>query len=243
MICWSDSVYADILCKDQVAFVYIASNPGLKPGLLKIGLSNESPEARMRSLSRSTAAPASFELKFSRETHFAKKVELRMHSLLEECRFRRNREYFEIELERASELVERVVELTEFQGPVATHVGKSDDLLASYFWPKFTVMDRHMLDLVMASTHDMMFRHVVRFRRDIVDGFLDAEAVARQFSMQRQGAARALHRFAAKARSAEVHFIQRGEQLGVFKELTCYRGELRWLFQEHFLDHFSNNKI
>lgn len=226
-----------------MAFVYVASNPGLKPGLLKIGLSNVRPETRLRSLSRSTAAPASFKLEFFKETTHAERVEMRVHSLLEECRFRPNREYFEIDVERASQLVERVVELTEFQGPVATHIGKSKALLTSRYRPKFTVSDRHLMDLVMASTHDMMFRHVVRFQRDIVDGFLDAETVVTHLPMKRQAAVRALHRFAEKARSAAVHFIEDSERLGVFQEIKCYRGELRWLFQEDFLDHFTNDKI
>jgi hypothetical protein len=226
-----------------MAFVYIASNPGLKPGLLKIGLSNVLPETRLRSLSRSTAAPASFKLEFFKETRCAEKVEMRVHSLLDGWRFRANREYFEIDVERASQLVERAVELTEFQGRIGSHIGKSKDLLMSHFRPKFTISDYHLMDLVMASTHDMMFRHVVRFRRDIVDGFLDAETVVNHLPMKRQAATRALHRFAEKARSAAVHFIENGERLGVFQEIKCYRGELRWLFQEDFLDHFTNNKI
>lgn len=226
-----------------MAFVYIASNPGLKPGLLKIGLSNIRPEARLRSLSRSTAAPAGFKLEFFKETRYAEKVEIRVHSLLEECRFRPNREYFEIDVKRASQLIERVVELTELQGPVATHIGKSKDLLMSQYRPKFTLSDHHVMDLVMASTHDMIFRHVVRFHRDIVDGFLDAETVANHLLIKRQAAGRALNRFAEKTRNLTVHFFKSNERLDVFQKIKCYRGELHWLFQEDFLDHFTNNKI
>ncbi|MGI4845742.1 MAG: GIY-YIG nuclease family protein [Janthinobacterium lividum] len=226
-----------------MAYVYIASNPGFKPGLLKIGLSDVRPEARLRALSRSTAAPASFKLEFFKETRCAAKVETRVHSLLEGCRFGARREFFDIELERASRLVERVVELTEFQGPIATQIGKSEDLLGSHYRPRFTVTDHHLMGLVMASTHDMMFRHVVRFQRDIVDGFLDAGTIARHLPMQRQAAARALHRFARKAQGATVHFIKNNNELRVFKELKYHRGELRWLFEEDFLDHFTNNKL
>jgi len=63
-------------------------------------------------------------------------------------------------------------------------------------------VDGHVVDLVMASTHDMMCGHVVRFQRDIVDGFPDPGTVASHLSMTREAAARALHRFSRKAHDA-----------------------------------------
>lgn len=91
----------------------------------------------------------------------------------------------------------------------------------------------------MASTHDMMFRYVVRFQQDIVDGFLDADTVASHLSMTREAAARALHCFSRKARDAAVHVIDQSESLRVFQEISCHRGELRWLFGGGFLDQLS----
>lgn len=78
-----------------MAYVDIASNPGLKTGLLKIGLSSVAPESRLRALSRSTAAPANFQLAFFKVTQRAARVETRVHSLLEGCRLRAHREFFE----------------------------------------------------------------------------------------------------------------------------------------------------
>lgn len=224
-------------------YVYVASNPGLKAGLVKIGISNIRPEERLRALSKSTAAPAHFELRYSIETSHAKKVESRVHSLLEHCRFRSNREYFELDVKRASEVIAVVAEHTEFQGAIGTKIGKSDSLLSSTYSPRLSLNERKLLDLVIAATNHLIFRHVIRFPQDIVDGFLDSKTTADYLNVGNSWAATLMDRFSDRARDLHVDFLEGGERLKVFNSIQYYRGELRWLFNEHFLDHVTNNKI
>ena len=163
--------------------------------------------------------------------------------MLEHCRFRTNREYFELDVKRASEVIAVVTEHTEFQGAIGTEIGKSDSLLWSTYSPKLSLNEMKLLDLVIASTNNLIFRHVIRYPRDIVDGFLDSNTTADYLRVGRDWAATLMDRFYGSARDLHVIFIKTGERLKVFSSIQYYRGELRWLFNEDFLDHVTNNKI
>ena len=226
-----------------MSYIYVASNPGLLPGLVKIGTSRSNPSDRLRSLSRSTSIPTNFVLEYEKETKFAARIESRVHSILNELRFRKNKEFFSIPLDRAVDIIEKVSEFTECPGVIGTEIGKHKDLIESHYVPKLTLFELNLMNLLMAATNFMMIRHVIRFERDLVDGFLDSDVVSSELFISRAWTAKAMSTFLTKGKVLHINFIGRQGTMRVFDEIHYHRGELRWLFQESFLGLFTNNKI
>jgi len=81
-------------------FVYILVNPAF-PNLVKIGKTTVSPASRAKEVSRGTGVPAEFQVAWACEVVNCHSTERLLHSKLNMHRFRSNREFFEIAIERA----------------------------------------------------------------------------------------------------------------------------------------------
>ena len=92
--------------------VYIASNPAM-PGLLKIGHTETNAEWRIEQLSKSTSVPLSFVLEYSVFVENSQKCEADVHRALCEHRLSRNREFFQIGLDEAIRVLNKVAFGTE----------------------------------------------------------------------------------------------------------------------------------
>ncbi|WP_425305398.1 GIY-YIG nuclease family protein [Chthonobacter albigriseus] len=81
-------------------YVYCATNPSM-PGLVKIGMSNVSPTARVDCLGQTTGVPTPFELEWYILTHRPIETEAQIHKVLSAHRVSQNREFFRCSPETA----------------------------------------------------------------------------------------------------------------------------------------------
>ncbi len=94
-----------------MATVYILTNQSM-PGLIKIGITERKVEERMRELYSSSAVPLPFECYFALEVKDAKIVEKKIHHGFDDYRINENREFFEIDPDKAKSILS-LVEGTE----------------------------------------------------------------------------------------------------------------------------------
>ena len=94
-----------------MAIVYILTNQSM-PGLIKIGITERKVEDRMRELYSSSAVPLPFECYFALEVKDAKLVEKKIHHGFDDYRINENREFFEIDPDKAKSILS-LVEGTE----------------------------------------------------------------------------------------------------------------------------------
>jgi hypothetical protein len=93
---------------NKKGFIYILINPSLK-NLLKIGMTTRSPEERAKELS-TTGIPTPFFVAFSEEVSDCQIIEKEIHLQLENFRYSKNREFFEIPLTQAIKIIGKKIE-------------------------------------------------------------------------------------------------------------------------------------
>ena len=79
--------------------VYVLTNEGM-PDLVKIGLTQDSIESRISSLSSNSAVPFPFECYYAAEVDDCKKLEKTLHQLFSEARVNPKREFFKLDPEK-----------------------------------------------------------------------------------------------------------------------------------------------
>ena len=79
--------------------VYVLTNEAM-PGLIKIGLTSDSVEARLTNLSSFTGVPLPFECYFAAEVKDATRLEKTLHQLFAESRINPKREFFRLDPEK-----------------------------------------------------------------------------------------------------------------------------------------------
>jgi len=87
-------------------YVYVLSNPA-HPGLLKIGYTTDPVESRAGNLSASTGVLENFQIEYWCLTLAAHEVERLAHTALASVRVKKNREFFQIDLDTAIEEIEK----------------------------------------------------------------------------------------------------------------------------------------
>lgn len=89
------------------SWVYVLSNPSI-PGYLKIGYTNEDPNFRAKQLSRSTGVVTDFKVEWAFNCFNASSLEKQVHQCLEEYRVNNQREFFNIPLYKAIEVITKI---------------------------------------------------------------------------------------------------------------------------------------
>jgi hypothetical protein len=79
--------------------VYLLTNEAM-PGLVKIGRTNDSVEARIASLSTASGVPLPFECYFAAQVKDCAKLEKTLHQLFSESRLNPKREFFNVDPEK-----------------------------------------------------------------------------------------------------------------------------------------------
>jgi len=90
--------------KDYDSWVYILSNPTI-PGYLKIGFTDLTPERRAEQLSRSTGVVLPFKVEWAFHCFNAEQLEKELHRHLEGLRINSNREFFDLTVNEAKEVI------------------------------------------------------------------------------------------------------------------------------------------
>lgn len=91
-------------------FIYILFNPTLRANLYKIGVTTKNPEIRARQLSAGTGIASKFEVAYKELVSDCHAVEKLIHKRLDEFRWNRDREFFELPLEEAIRRVREIVQ-------------------------------------------------------------------------------------------------------------------------------------
>ena len=94
---------------DHDSWVYVLSNPA-QPGILKIGYTSNTPEERARQLSNATGVALPYEVEFAYSCWNGLELEKDIHERLNEYRLTKQREFFQIDLEEAKEIISEVGE-------------------------------------------------------------------------------------------------------------------------------------
>ena len=114
--------------------IYILINPSI-PDTLKIGKTERDPEDRARELSSSSGVATPFIVAYSSYFNDVTQAEAYIHSELEEYRIANNREFFQIDLKKAINVLLRAQEnIGAFDIPTKTFA--SNDLTESQFEKK-----------------------------------------------------------------------------------------------------------
>ncbi|NTV60613.1 MAG: GIY-YIG nuclease family protein [Chlorobiaceae bacterium] len=79
--------------------IYVLTNESM-PGIVKVGLTNESVESRITQLSAHSGVPLPFECYFAAEVIDCVKLEKTLHQLFSEARINPKREFFKIDPEK-----------------------------------------------------------------------------------------------------------------------------------------------
>ena len=82
----------------MIGFIYIMSNDSLKGGMLKIGMSSRHPGHYRKKELETTGVPGKFKVEYVALTHNYDQVEKAVHRDLEYCRYKKNREFFLVDL-------------------------------------------------------------------------------------------------------------------------------------------------
>lgn len=90
--------------KDYDSWVYVLSNPSM-PGQLKIGFTDFTPERRAKQLSNSTGVPTPFQVEWAFHCFNGEQLEGEVHRYLEASRIMGNREFFDVTLNEAKEVI------------------------------------------------------------------------------------------------------------------------------------------
>ena len=94
---------------DHDSWVYVLSNP-VQPGIFKIGYTNNTPEERARQLSNATGVALPYEVEFAYSCWNGNDLEKDVHERLDEYRLSNQREFFQVDLEEAKEIIEEIGE-------------------------------------------------------------------------------------------------------------------------------------
>ena len=108
---WEDVTYYTARKKGMYAdkgegnqWVYVLSNP-TTPGLLKIGYTKATPEERAKQLSNATGVPLPYKVEWAYKCFNGEQLEGETHKKLSAYRVNNQREFFQISLEEAKEVI------------------------------------------------------------------------------------------------------------------------------------------
>jgi hypothetical protein len=112
---WEDVVYYTSRKKyshterndEYDSWVYVLSNP-TQPGILKIGYTRNTPEERARQLSTSTGVALPYEVEFAYNCWNGIDLEKDVHERLHEYRISNQREFFQIDIDEARDIIEEI---------------------------------------------------------------------------------------------------------------------------------------
>jgi hypothetical protein len=90
-------------------YLYALTNPSL-PGMVKIGSTRRSPDARAEELSRHSGVPTPFVVKYSVSVSDCSAIELAVHRRLAAYRVSERREFFRIDVAQAVQVLEEIAQ-------------------------------------------------------------------------------------------------------------------------------------
>lgn len=93
--------------KNSNGFIYVFKNHSLK-GMVKIGATTKAPSKKCEELSSTSTIPTPFNIVYSQPSINPFKVESIVHTILDEYRVNQNREFFNVDADKAADLIEDI---------------------------------------------------------------------------------------------------------------------------------------
>lgn len=90
----------------RAGFVYVLTNPAI-PGMVKVGMTQDSPRARAAALSSHTGVPSAFRVAWYAEVQDCAAVEGAVKRALDRYRVNGRREFFSVTVPEARQAIER----------------------------------------------------------------------------------------------------------------------------------------
>ena len=95
---------------DYDSWVYILTNPLHEKTVLKIGHTKYRPEIRAKQISRSTGVPLPYEVAYAFNCFNGEGLEIEVHRYLDQYRINNDREFFQLNIEDAKRVIEKLGE-------------------------------------------------------------------------------------------------------------------------------------
>ena len=89
-------------------WVYVLSNPVYSPSIVKIGYTSSTPELRKESIDRSTGVPIPFRVEYTKQCRNGRELEQAVHAYLAKERINPSKEFFQISIEDAKQVIDRI---------------------------------------------------------------------------------------------------------------------------------------
>jgi hypothetical protein len=89
-------------------WVYILSNPVYGDNIIKIGYTASSPELRKETIDKSTGVPVPFHVEYAKQCRNGRELEQAVHQYLSKERINPNKEFFQISIEDAKQVIDRI---------------------------------------------------------------------------------------------------------------------------------------
>lgn len=89
-------------------WVYILSNPVYGHNIIKIGYTTSSPELRKETIDKATGVPIPFQVEYAKQCRNGRELEQAVHQYLSKERINPNKEFFQISIEDAKQVIDRI---------------------------------------------------------------------------------------------------------------------------------------
>ncbi len=225
-------------------YIYILSNKSLRFNLFKIGCTERFPEARRKELSNSSSIPLAFVTEYSVKVKSFKIAEKRVHLLLSDNRFNSQKEFFEVDLEKAKEIINSISIYMDNYEYYSETISNHPDLISAAYTEKFSLRRGYAFTLALRALtiKNTLFDKFASSHKGIVDGFADSGMISDLMGMPKPSATRLMRIFTQS--HVELGLIMKsGQRIGVFNKLVYHRGQMAWSYTDEYLKLFYNQKI
>lgn len=96
-------------------WVYVLSNPLYSGGVLKIGFTSSTPELRKQTIDSSTGVPLPFTVEYAKQCINGRQLEQAVHRYFSRERVNPTKEFFQVPLQKAIEVIEQIHDQLESQ--------------------------------------------------------------------------------------------------------------------------------
>lgn len=225
-------------------YIYILSNKAFINNLYKIGLTQMSVQKRAEELSKSTSAPGNFLIEYTRKVQDVSIAEKRIHLLLNEFRYSKNKEYYLVELIKIRNCIDSIAESENNTKYLNGEIYICNNLVSAKYSIKQSLNDMKLFRILFAhSLCNTALDHITEFNNDdfLLQGFLSSKILSQYLATNVQNASRILKSFKEKHKNTFSYV--NGKETKVFYDLRYLRGELGWIFTKEYRNFFISSTL
>ncbi len=224
-------------------YIYIASNPCLPIGLLKIGLTHDNPGSRVDQLSRCTSIPDAYFLEHWAPVSDVVAAEIRIHMLLGKHRYRTQKEFFNVNLHSAIDLINWISDYLDTKEGFSENFSLHQSLDDARFSRRISNNMYKMVYTTYAfASGQSIIDHISGFSNEIVSGFASWEALAVHFKIKKNAMIKNMQLFCNSADDLRYKLCD-GNEIRIYERLHYHKGHMAWKFDAWFRNLLINEKI